>query len=235
MTFALNPALDIAAADALADNNDSIIAISSFDSEFIQQQAELVLPLAAIVESSGSFVNVEGLWQSFKGCVQSRGDSRPGWKILTALGQVLRPGEFDYADSIAVRSELRALCSDVALSNLCGIRTSLRKLPQASAKVAKVGFAPIYASDDMARLSTPLQATPLTRMQSAALMNRKTASDKKLLGSEKIQVKQGRGTAVLPLLLDEGVADGCVYLPLGIDAVRHLADAYGDISLEKLS
>ena len=52
------------------------------------------------------------------------------------------------------------------------------------------------------RISTALTAAA-TWVQSAALMNRQTASDKKLLGSEKIQVKQGRGTAVLPLLLDE--------------------------------
>ena len=235
MTFGVNPALDAAMVGSLSDNNESIIAISSFDSDFVQQQADLVLPLAAGVESSGSYVNVEGLWQSFNGCVQSRGESRQGWKILAALGQVLRPGEFEYADSIAVRNELKALCSDVALTNLCGIKSSLRKLPQASTKVDRVGFAPIYASDDMVRLAMPLQSTPLMRMQSAAVMNRKTASDRKLLGSEQIQVKQDKGTAVLPLRLDEGVADGCVYLPQGIDAVRHLAAAYGNITLEKIS
>ena len=194
-----------------------------------------MLPLAATVETSGSFVNVEGLWQSFNGCVAAAGDSRPGWKILAALGQVLRPGEFEYADSVAVRAELRELCSDVALSNLCGVKTRARKLPQASGKIDRVGSAPIYASDDMARLSKPLQSTPLMRLQSAAVMNHKTASDRKLLGSEQIQVKQGSGTAVLPLRLDEGVADGCVYLPQGIDAVRDLAAAYGSISLEKVS
>ncbi len=131
MTFAVNPLLDTQAVARLADNNQSIIAISSFDNEYIQQQATLVLPLASVLESSGSFVNVEGLWQSFKGCVQSRDDSRQGWKILTALGQVLRPGEFDYADTLAVKNELKALCSEVALSNLCGIKSSATKLPQA--------------------------------------------------------------------------------------------------------
>jgi NADH-quinone oxidoreductase subunit G len=235
LTFALNPLLDTHAGGQLADNNESIIAISSFDNEFIQQQATLVLPLASVLESSGSFVNVEGLWQSFKGCVESRGDSRQGWKILAALGQVLRPGEFDYADSLALRNELKALCSDVALSNLCGIKSKDNKLPQAAGKVEKVGCAPIYASDDMARLSAPLQATPLMRLQSCVTMNRQMASSNKLLDSEQVQIKQGKGTAVLPLRLDEGVPDGCVYVPAGIDAVRDLADAYGKISLEKVS
>ena len=235
LTFALNPLLDTPATVRLADNNESIIAISCFDNEFVQQQADLVLPLAAVLESSGSFVNAEGLWQSFKGCVQSRGDSRQGWKILSALGQVLHPGEFDYADSVAVRSELKALCSDVALSNLCGIKSNDKKLPKAGGQVEKVGFTPIYASDDMTRLSAALQATPLMRMQSSVTMNREMAGLSKLLNSDQVQIKQGKGTAVLPLRLDEGVPDGCVYIPGGIEAVRYLADAFGKISLEKVS
>jgi len=235
LTFALNPLLDTHARGHLADTNESIIAINSFDNEFIQQQATLVLPLASVLESSGSFVNVEGLWQSFKGCVQTRGDSRQGWKILAALGQVLHPGQFDYADSGVVRNELKALCSDVALTNLCGIKGKASQLPQAAGKVERVGYTPIYASDDMTRLSPALQATPLMRLQSCVSMNRQTASSSKVLDSEQVQVKQGKGTAVLPLRLDEGIPDGCVYVPVGIDAVRYLADGYGKISLEKVS
>jgi NADH-quinone oxidoreductase subunit G len=87
----------------------------------------------------------------------------------------------------------------------------------------------------MTRLSAALQATPLMRMQTSVSMNRQMASSRKLLGSVKVQIKQGKGTAVLPLRLDETVPDGCVYVPSGIDAVRHLADAFGKISLEKVS
>jgi NADH-quinone oxidoreductase subunit G len=235
LTFAVNPLLDTHSTVRLADSNESIIAISCFDNEFVQQQADLVLPLAAVLESSGSFVNVEGLWQSFKGCVQSRGDSRQGWKILSALGQVLHPGEFDYADSVAVRSELKSLCSDVALSNLCGIQSNDKTLPKAAGQVEKIGFTPIYASDDMTRLSAALQATPLMRMQSSVTMNREMARLSKLLNSDQVQIKQGKGTAVLPLRLDEGVPDGCAYIPGGIEAVTDLADAFGKISLEKVS
>jgi NADH-quinone oxidoreductase subunit G len=80
-----------------------------------------------------------------------------------------------------------------------------------------------------------LQATPLMRLQSCVTMNRQMASSSRLLDSEQVQIKQGKGTAVLPLSLDEGVPDGCVCVPLGIDAVRYLADAHGKISLEKVS
>jgi NADH-quinone oxidoreductase subunit G len=235
LSFAVNPSLDTNSVSSLSDGNESVIAISCFDSEFIQQQADLVLPLAAVLETSGSFVNVEGLWQSFNGCVPARGESRQGWKILCALGQVLIPGKFEYADSVAVKNELKALCSDVALSNLCGVQSAAKDLPENAGSMQKIGVTPIYASDDMARLSAPLQATPLMQMQSAVIMNHQQAQDSKLLDCDQVQVKQGKGTAVLPLRIDEGIPAGCVYVPSGIDAVKHLADAYGKVSLEKVS
>jgi NADH-quinone oxidoreductase subunit G len=235
MTFAINPFLDTNSVAQLADNNENVISISSFDNDFIQHQADLVLPLSSVLETSGSYVNVEGLWQSFNGCVRARGESRQGWKILAALGQVLQPGEFDYEDSSVVRNELKTLCSDVALSNICGIESSAKALPAEAAAIQKIGVAPIYASDDMARLSAALQATPLMQMQSAVLINRQQAENSKLTACEQVQVKQGKGTAVLPLRIDEAVPTGCVYVPSGIDAVKHLSKAYGKISLEQVS
>jgi NADH-quinone oxidoreductase subunit G len=235
VTFALNPLLDTHSVSQLSDNNEFVIALSSYDNDFIQQQADLVLPLASVLETSGSFVNVEGLWQSFNGCVRARGESRQGWKILSALGQVLKPGEFDYTDSVAVKNELKALCSDVALSNLCGVESDAGSLPQDDGATQKIGATPIYASDDMTRLSAALQKTPLMTLQSAVAMNRAQAKQSKLESCDQVQVKQGKGTAVLPLRIDEGVPEGCVYVPSGIDAVKHLSDAYGKVTLEKVS
>jgi len=235
LTFAINPLLDTHSVSQLSDNNEFVIAVASYDNDFIQQQADLVLPLASVVETSGSFVNVEGLWQSFNGCISALGESRQGWKILAALGQVLQPGEFDYTDSAAVKNELKALCSDVALSNICGIESAAASLPQAAASLQKIGATPIYASDDMARQSSALQATPLMKLQCAVAMNRAQARQAKLESCEQVQVKQGKGTAVLPLRIDEGVPAGCVYVPSGIDAVKHLSAAYGKLTLEKAS
>ena len=235
LSFGVNPSLDTNSVKSLSDSNENVIAISCYDNDFIQHQADLVLPLASVLETSGSFVNVEGLWQSFKGCVRARGESRQGWKILCALGQVLVPGEFEYTDSVAVKDELKALCSDVVLNNLCGIESAASSLPENKKSMQKIGITPIYASDDMVRLSSALQATPLMKSQCAVIINHQQAEDSKLLACDQVQVKQGKGTAVLPLHIDEGIPAGCVYVPAGIDAVKHLADAYGKVSLEKVS
>jgi NADH-quinone oxidoreductase subunit G len=235
LTFGINPLLDINTPAELADNNKTVIAISSFNNDFVQHQADLVLPLASVIESSGSFVNIEGLWQSFRACVKAHGDSRQGWKILCALGQLLLPGKFDYADSVAVKDELKSLCHDVSLSNLCGLKSSESKLPASATSLQKISLTPIYASDDMTRLSSALQATPLMKSQSMVAINRQQAKISKLIDCEQVHIKQGKGTAVLPLRIDESIPTGCVYIPAGIDAVKHLSEAYGKVELEKLS
>ena len=235
ISFAVNPLLDIASASQLSDNNEFVIAIGSYDNDFVQQQADLVLPLASVLETSGSYVNIEGLWQGFKACAPARGNSRQGWKILCALGQMVKPGDFEYADSTAVRNELKDLCSEVSLSNLCGVESSPRKLPKDSGKLQKLGVMPIYAVDDMTRLSAPLQQTPLAKLQAAASMNRNEADRAGLADSEQIQLRQDSGTAVLPLRIDDAVPDGCICVPLGIDAVGHLGAAFGKIEVEKVS
>lgn len=236
-TFAVNPALETNSSEVnqqLSANNDFIIAIDSFTNDFVRDKADLVLPLACFIETSGTFVNVEGLWQSFKGCTQTEGGIRQGWKILTALGQLLVPDSFEYADSISVRNEVKESCREISLNNLCGIQSTNTKLPTKSRSLQKVSATPIYASDSLVREAQPLQKTPLTIQQCVVAMNQAQADKSKLTGAEQVQVKQGQGAATLPLLIDENVPAGCVWVPTGIDAVKDLTGAYGMVDLEKV-
>jgi NADH-quinone oxidoreductase subunit G len=238
LSFGINPVLDInhgSPVRQLADNNDFIIAINSFNNQFIDDHADLVLPLAGFAETSGTFVNVEGLWQSFKGCIKARGASRQGWKILTALGQILLPDDFDHPDSTAVKNEVRELCRDVSLNNLCGVESTAKRLPVKPRSIQKIGIAPIYASDDMTRLSAPLQATPVMAQQCSIAMNRALAEKSDLVDSEQVHIRQGQGTAILPLIISEDVPNGCVYIPTGIETVKNLGDAIGVVELERVS
>ena len=149
VSFGLNPALDIfdsSLVRRLEQNNEFTIAINSHSNEFIEENADLILPLASFTETSGTFVNVEGLWQGFKGCVKTPGESRQGWKILTALGQLLLAGEFVYEDSVAVKNEVKELCKEVSLSNQSGIQSSENKLPVNSRSIQKINIVPIQKS-----------------------------------------------------------------------------------------
>ncbi|HCW18813.1 MAG TPA: NADH-quinone oxidoreductase subunit G, partial [Achromobacter sp.] len=57
--------------------------------------ADVMLPVSPFTETSGTFVNAQGLAQSFKGTVTPLGQTRPGWKVLRVLGNVLHLAGFD--------------------------------------------------------------------------------------------------------------------------------------------
>ncbi len=239
LTMGLDPWLDISngpRVTAAAANNDYIIAINSFSNDFIDEHADLVLPLATYLETSGTLVNTEGLWQPFKGCAVPVGSSRQGWKILTALAQLLLPDDdFSYADSAAVRNELKELCRDLQLENIVGIRSAEKKLPTRPRSLQKISATAIYAVDEMVRNSAALQATENMREESCLRVNRAQAEKLGIEESQQVHVKQGEGTAILPLQIDDDIPAGCVWIPSGIKAVLNLSDAFGSVEVEKLS
>ncbi len=102
--------------DAL-ERSTSVIAITAFRSPALEDVASVILPAAAFTETSGTFVNAEGIMQSFKGANSPAGEARPGWKILRVLGNLLKLDGFDYVSSEQVRDELRAGCESIELDN----------------------------------------------------------------------------------------------------------------------
>ena len=239
LTMGVDPMMDIcngAAVNELSDNNEFIIAIDSFANQFIDEQADLILPLASCFETSGTFVNVEGHWQSFKGCVRAAGESRQGWKILTALNQVLLPGDDnDYADSSAVRNELKQQCREVQLDNLTGLKSRHKKLPTRARSLQRVGETAIYAVDALCRNAQPLQDTVNTQQAQALRVNREQADKLGVIDAEKVHVKQGSGTAILDVIIDDNIPTGCVWIGTGFEAVKNLPALFGSVEVEKVS
>src|SRR5207302_11024437 len=68
-----------------------VVQLSAFETGL--DYADVLLPIAPFTETAGTFVNTEGRLQSFYAAVNPLGGSRPGWKVLRALGTMLgRPG-----------------------------------------------------------------------------------------------------------------------------------------------
>ena len=242
MLLGVDPALDItlsvndkAAAQALASNNEFIISLNSFDNDFNQQHADLVLPLATYLETSGTFVNIEGVWQSFKGCAPAAGESRQGWKILTALAQVLLPADDNsYADSTVVRNELKELCREIQLNNLAGVTSSAKKLPALSKSLQRISESALYATDELVRNADALQATKTMKQVACLKVNTQQAEKLGISDAEKVHVKQGEGTAILPMMIDDNVPEGCVWIASGFKSVENLTTQFGTVTVEKV-
>ncbi len=234
LLMGLDPQADIAQDEAkqLASRNDFIIVINSFGNDFVNEKADLVLPLATFLETSGTYVNVEGLWQPFNGCVAPAGQARQGWKILTALAQILLPADdYNYADSSAVRNELKELCRELQLDNFTGVKGG-KKLPTRPRGLQRVSETAIYATDEMLRNAKPLQQTQ-NMLDAGCLRISQAQADKlKLNGAEQVHIKQNEGTAILPLVIDDNVPPGCAWVAAGIKPVAALGNLLGGITVE---
>jgi NADH-quinone oxidoreductase subunit G len=86
----------------------SIVAITPFASAEMRRVAHVLLPAGSYAESSGTYVSLEGRWQSQTGVAKALGASRPAWKILRVLGNLLDIAGFEYESSEQVRDELKA-------------------------------------------------------------------------------------------------------------------------------
>ena len=84
-----------------------IVAVTAFASEEMKRVAHVLLPAGVFAETSGTYVNLEGRWQSQAGASRPLGASRPAWKILRVLGNQLELPNFEYQSSEQIRDELK--------------------------------------------------------------------------------------------------------------------------------
>ena len=74
-----------------------VITLSPFKA--YMEFSDVLLPIAPFTETSGSFVNAEGLLQSFYAVVKPLAEARPGWKVLRVLGNLLDIAGFELQTS----------------------------------------------------------------------------------------------------------------------------------------
>jgi NADH-quinone oxidoreductase subunit G len=153
----IDPQADLAGgADALG-RAERVIAITSHLSEPLARGASVVLPAGSFAETSGTYVSVEGRWQSWAGAARLVGESRPGWKILRVLGNLLDLPGFDYESSEAVRDALRAVCgTNVEPQTAGGLPGAALSARGAAAPWMLI---PPYDGDALVRASAPLAKT----------------------------------------------------------------------------
>ena len=122
-------ALDPEALRTLA-KAELVVAITPFASEEMKAVAHIMLPMGTFAETSGTYVNCEGRWQSQSGAATPVGECRPGWKVLRVLGNLMQVGGFEYQSSEEVLSEVRARCAEATRAPT-RVRTRSARYPRA--------------------------------------------------------------------------------------------------------
>ncbi|MFA5531107.1 MAG: NADH-quinone oxidoreductase subunit NuoG, partial [Thiohalomonadaceae bacterium] len=106
-------ALDGQALTGALDAAEFTVALASYADPVSLAHADVLLPVCAFAETSGTFVNADGRWQSFTAAAKAPGEARPAWKVLRVLGNLLNLPNFEYMSSEEVRDEVRVACEEV--------------------------------------------------------------------------------------------------------------------------
>ena len=224
---AANPAAAVGALQAA----EMVVALSSFRDAALDC-ADVLLPISPFTETSGSFVNAEGRLQSFHGVVKPLGDTRPAWKVLRVLGNMLNVPGFDFETSEDVRAEAVGDGSGISarLSNRIDTPASLTPVATGFERIADV---PIYETDALVRRARSLQLTADGRAPSVGLPAGLWAQ----LGLQEgslVRVTQGSASAQLPARLDATLNARTVRVPSGTAQTRALGAMFGAITVEKV-
>lgn len=159
LLFAIEPEFDVQRPYQFRkalNNADIVVAVTTYVNDGLLSDADVLLPLGTFTETSGTFVNCEGVWQSFNGLATPVGESRPGWKILRVLGNLFDIGGFDFNTAEEVRDSLKLELGEFELPTRYTGTAELNLSESASHAYLDM---PIYAIDPLVRRSLPLQQT----------------------------------------------------------------------------
>jgi NADH-quinone oxidoreductase subunit G len=141
---------------------DFVVALTPFVSDGLLECADLLLPTGTFAETSGTYVNIEGTWQSFSGVADPVGEARPTWKVLRVIGNLIDAPGFDYVTNEDVREEFAAQLGDVSTSNAYEGSVKIAKPNGEDAPADEIDV-PLYSADGLVRRATALQMTDEAR------------------------------------------------------------------------
>ena len=223
-------AADAAAARAALQSAGLVVSMSPFkdaNAEF----ADVLLPIAPFSETAGAFVNAEGRVQSFHGVVRPLGETRPAWKVLRVLGNLLGLPGSEQTSAEEVRAEALGDVSALA-ARLDNSSAATWSAPPAATAPERIADVPIYSADALARRAPSLQATadakaPFVGVPSA-LWQRLG-----LKAGDTVRVSQGAASATLPVREDASLAANAVRIAAGHASTATLGAMFGPVTVER--
>jgi NADH-quinone oxidoreductase subunit G len=168
---AIEPSADMAdpaLAERALGSAACVVAVTPFVTDELKKFAHVLLPMGSFAETSGTYVNLEGRWQSQTGLSKSPGEARPGWKILRVLGNQMELSGFHYQSSEEVREELSRVIAERS-----GAAATLALVTHHVPAIAAIAGSadldlgsldvPMYGIDAVLRRSPALQQTAIAK------------------------------------------------------------------------
>jgi NADH-quinone oxidoreductase subunit G len=233
LLMGIEPEFDCAnGAKALAamQQAEFVVALTPYATDRMREYADVLLPINCFSETSGTYVNCEGRWQSFSAASRAPAGSRPGWKVLRVLGNLLELEGFDQTSSEQVRDALGQQLGDVSVDNSqYGDHVASVK---DDAVVQRIAYLPMYAVDSTVRRADALQNTPDGDV-SAVCLNPADAGTTGLSSGDRAAVSQDGNTVELDVIVADAIAPGAALLSMAIEETLDLGAANGSLQIKK--
>lgn len=135
---------------------DMVVSLSPFKTNM--DVSDVLLPIAPFAETSGSFVNAEARVQSFHAVTAPLGQTRPGWKVLRVLADLVQAGlaPFQSSQEVLAAAMGGAVQDMLPTERLSNQTDEVPVLSNEAVALAPVG---IYQLDALVRRAPALQAT----------------------------------------------------------------------------
>ena len=151
--------VDAAGQLAALQGAEFVVAMSMFKNSLAADYANVMLPIAPFSETAGTFVNMEGKAQTFNGVVKPLGATRPAWKVIRVLGNLLGLTGFDQDNIEAVRADIAPDVNAFVAGKLNNLLSGVKVDVSPSAVAQQMRDVGIYEVDSITRRAPSLQMT----------------------------------------------------------------------------
>jgi NADH-quinone oxidoreductase subunit G len=210
-----------------------VVALSAYQHGAVDY-AHVLLPIGLFTETAGTYISTEGRVQTVSGVVRSLGESRPAWKVLRVLGNLLGLPGFAYESADEVKREA---LGDGNVTGRLGNRLKSvapgETAPATAGGLQRIGEVPIYAADAIVRRARALQRTR-DAAPPVAWMNRALYEKLGLREGDAVRVRQGGGEAVVPAGIDDKLPADCIRLAAARPETAALGPMLGGITAERV-
>jgi NADH-quinone oxidoreductase subunit G len=216
---------------------DMVVAMSAYK-HHATDYADVLLPVAPFTETSGTFVSTEGRVQNFRGAVKPLGDTRPAWKVLRVLGNLLNLPGFDYDSSESVRDEVLPGADKAGINVADKLNNHIEDVVlqvqsgSNSQGLQRISDVPIYTADALVRRAASLQMTrdaaaPSVLMHSSELQKLGVES------GDAVKVHQGKASARMMVNADDSLPVSTARVAAGHPDTAGLGAMFGAITVER--
>ena len=160
--------------------------------------------------------------------------SRPAWKVLRVLANLLELKGFDYETSEQVCAELLSDYGNVADHLNNRINEFTVNLNEANVNgIERIGEVNIYQSDPIVRRASSLQLTRDAHYP-RAIISPSLMEKLGLRVGDKITIKQGVGESQLEVEQSESIPDNCIRIASAFNQTATLGGMFGEVSVKRM-